>query len=40
MVRPVELQDVPAKTPAAETVAQTQRAAPENDPRHAERQTR
>ncbi|MEW5701256.1 MAG: hypothetical protein AB1792_03405 [Candidatus Zixiibacteriota bacterium] len=35
MVRPVELQDNLAKTPAAERIAQTQRAAPENDQRQA-----
>jgi len=35
MVRPVELQDNLAKTPAAERVTQTQRAAAENDQRQA-----
>lgn len=35
MVRPVELQDNLAKTPAAERVAQTQRTAAENDQRQA-----
>jgi len=35
VVRPVELQDVFAKTQAAERVADTQRAQPENDQRQA-----
>jgi hypothetical protein len=33
MVRPVELQDAIAKTPAAERIAQLQKAGPENDQR-------
>ena len=35
MVRPVELQDVLAKTSAAEKITQIQRASPENDQRQA-----
>jgi hypothetical protein len=33
MVRPVELQDAIAKTPAAERITQLQKAGPENDQR-------
>lgn len=35
MVRPVELQDAIAKTPAAERITQLQKAGPENDQKYA-----